>query len=121
MLAVLKPIVKVPKIVVSLPALLELVKVTEPVVLGKLVICSVTRGGKGGLVCAVVVVGVGVQFRPSRGSWQPFVGQWYAGGTKERPYVPSVLCCGGLGALTMTSGSASARRSWCAWVPGTSP
>jgi hypothetical protein len=40
-LALLKPIVKVPKVIVSFPALLELVKVTKSIIVGRKVVILV--------------------------------------------------------------------------------
>jgi hypothetical protein len=80
-LALLKPIVKVPEIVVTLLTLLELVKFAEAIVILCKVICSFVLlllrlvGVEGVLVKGVV----GLYGRPSRGSWRTFFRQWYAG------------------------------------------
>jgi hypothetical protein len=89
----LKPIVKVPKVIVAFLTLLKLVKLAKTIIVLREVVCSVVL-----LFLRFIDVErelvrglVRLYGRPNRGSWRPFFRQWYAGGTKEMPYVPSDL------------------------------
>lgn len=130
-LALLKPIIEIPKII-SLSALFEIVKIiaefavilrcTVFVVLD-LVLEVLRLSGRDVRLVGVVFV-LGFHGRSVyRGSWRPFFRQWYAGKAPKRnpSHVPWLLRSGGSGTLRTTSGSASAARIWWAWVPGTSP
>ena len=124
----LKPIIEIPKII-SLPALFEFIEVITKVavilhfavVYGRLRLLLRLRNRGIGGVC--VVFGLGVQgISVWRDCWRSFFRQWYVGKAQIKPpYVPGLFRCGGSGALRTTSGMASAARSSCACVPGTSP
>jgi hypothetical protein len=80
--ALLKPIVKVPEIIVAFLTLLELVKITKTIVIFWEVVCGI-------ILLILLLIGIwcrriegfiiGRYGRPNRGSWRPFFRQWYAG------------------------------------------
>jgi hypothetical protein len=95
LLALLKPIVKVPEIFLAFLALLEFIEFAKAVV----PVWKVVQGIVGlflyfiGIECGPVY-GFGMGERPKRGSWRPFFRQWYAGGTKKCPTYLRVRAAG---------------------------
>jgi hypothetical protein len=80
-LALLKPIVKVPKVIVAFLTLLKLVKFAKPIIVLREVVCSIVLLFLRfiDVECVLVRGLVGFYERPNRGSWRPFFRQWYAG------------------------------------------
>jgi len=99
LLALLKPIVEISKVVITLTALFEVVKIAEAIVIPRLavlesIVCEFLRVFRNIVWLGRCVVGGGID-----------VGVIVYRG-------PRVFRCGGSGALMMMSGAASARRCW---------